>query len=72
MSVLVSKGVRVCVLAAIAVAIASGHPSAAKRPYSHKLDSALAGVAGKGYWLVSGVAPVSYIEGAQPWPGTRT
>src|SRR5688572_655602 len=46
MSVLVSKSVRVWVLAAIA--IASGHLSAAKRPFSHKLDSALAGVAGTG------------------------
>jgi serine protease AprX len=48
MSVLVSKSVRVWVLAAVTIAIASGHVSAAKRPFSRKLDSALAGVAGKG------------------------
>jgi hypothetical protein len=35
-------------LAAITIAIASGHVSAAKRPFSHKFDSALAALAGKG------------------------
>ena len=34
-------------LVAIAVAVASGHPSAAKQSPSHKLDAALAGLAGK-------------------------
>jgi hypothetical protein len=45
MSVLVSKSVRVWVLAAIAITVASGHPAAQNRS-SEKLDSALAGIAG--------------------------
>jgi subtilisin family serine protease len=36
------------VLTAITIAVTAGHVSAAKRPFSRKLDSALAGVAGKG------------------------
>src|SRR6185503_8567653 len=48
MSVLVSRSIRVWVLAAITIAIASGHVSAAKRPFSRKFDSALAALAGKG------------------------
>jgi hypothetical protein len=44
MSVLVSRSIRVWVLAAIAVAVASG-PAAAKKLSSHKLDAALAGLA---------------------------
>ena len=47
MSVLVSKSLRVWMLVAIAVAVASGHPSAAKQSPLHKLDAALAGLAGK-------------------------
>src|SRR5262245_30434758 len=45
MSVLVSRSIRVWVLAAVAITVASGHPSAQNR-FSNKLDSALAGIAG--------------------------
>lgn len=41
-----SNSLRVWMLVAIAVTVASGHPSAAKSS-SHKLDAALASVAGK-------------------------
>ena len=45
MSVLVSTPVRIGVLTAITITIATGHVSAAKRPSSRKLDSALARMA---------------------------
>jgi hypothetical protein len=48
MSVLVSRAVRVWVLAAITIAIASGHVSAHRHPVSRNFDAALAGLAGKG------------------------
>src|SRR5262245_5903736 len=47
MSVLVSKSFRVWVLAAITIAVASGHPAAANKLSLRKLDAALAGVAGQ-------------------------
>jgi hypothetical protein len=48
MSVLVSRAVRVWVLAAITIAIASGHVSAHRHPVSRKFDAALAALASKG------------------------